>query len=147
IIDLHERPQSLSLLRTEEMHLQAEGRGGGRLPLHLGPALGIAGEPQAAVTLPSGGKPSFFFKPVVERDGVTKPLGDCGARAQLAAQASGVPGRAASQLSLLEKERVGDAHLPQMIGDGTADDAATDDDDLRGRRQIAHASSSVWYLA
>ena len=114
------------------MHLEPEGRGGGRLPLHLRPALGIAGEPQAAVALPAGGKSRLLLEPVIELDGVTEELGDVGARAQLPDQPRGVPRRAASQFSPLEQQHVGETHLAQMIGHGAADDAAADDDDLRG---------------
>ena len=125
------------------MHLEPEGRGGGRLPLHLGPALGIAGEPQAAVRLPAGGEAGLLLEPVIELDGVAEQLGDVGARAQLSDQPGGMPGRAGGQLAPLEQEHVGETHLAQMIGDGAADDAAADDDDLRGRRQLAHARSIV----
>ena len=47
------------------------------------------------------------------------------------------------QLAALEQQHVGEAHLAQMIGDRAADDAAADDDDLGGRRQVAHARSMV----
>jgi hypothetical protein len=125
------------------MHFEPEGRGGGRLPLHLGPALGIAGEPQASIALPPGGQAGVLLEPVIEFDGVAKELRDVGTRAQLSDKPGGVPSRAAGQLSLLEQEDVGETPLAQVLGDRTADDAAADDDDFRGRRQLAHARSIV----
>ena len=67
----------------------------GRLPLHLGPALRIAGEAQPAVPLPAGREAGLLLEPVVELDGIAEKLGDVGTRAQLADEARGVPGRAA----------------------------------------------------
>ncbi len=141
IVDLHQWPEFLGLLGCEEMHLEPEGRGRGRLPFDLGPALRIAGEPQAAVLLPPGGEACVLLEPVIEVDGVTEKLGDVGARAQLSDEARGVPRRAGGKLPPLEKEHVGETHLSQMIGHRASDDAAADDYDLGGRRQRAHARS------
>ena len=147
VVDLHQRPQLLRLLRSQEMHLEPEGRGGGRLSPYLGPALRVAGKPQAPVALPTGGEARLLLEPVIEFDGIAEQLGDVGARAQLSDQPRGVPGRAACQPPTLEQEHVGETHLPQVIGHRTADDAAAYDDDLGGRRQIAHARSIAWKVA
>ena len=88
-------------------------------------------------------RPVSCSEPVIEVDRVAEELGDVGAGAQLTDEAGGVPGRAACQLPALEKEHVAEPHLAEMIGDRAADDAAADDDDLRGRRQLAHARSMV----
>ena len=66
VVDLHDRPEGLGLLRGEELHLEAEGAGGGGLALHLGPAVGGAGEAEAAVHLPAGGEAGLGFQAVVE---------------------------------------------------------------------------------
>ena len=147
VVDLHQRPQILRLLRRQQMHLEPERGGGGRLALHLGPALGIAGEPQAAVPLPAGREAGLLLERVIERDRVAEQLGDVGARAQLADEPGGMPGRAGGQLAPLEQQHVGQAHLAEMIGHRAADDAAADDDDLGGRRQLAHARSMARKVA
>ena len=48
--------------------------------------------------------------------------------AQLADQSRRMPGRAGGELLALKQHDVGPAELGQMIGDGAAGDAATDDD-------------------
>src|SRR4029077_4304870 len=120
---------------------------GGRLALDLGPAVLIAGKPQAAVPLPACGEAGLLLERVVKRDRVAEQLGDVCARAQLSDEAGGVPGRAASELPALEQKHVGDAHFAEMIGHGAADDAAADNDDLGGRRQRAHARSIASQVA
>ena len=52
VVDLHQRPEVLRLLRRQQLHFKAEGARRRRLPLHLGPPLGVAGQAQAAVALP-----------------------------------------------------------------------------------------------
>ena len=90
----------------------------------LGPALFVAGKPQATVPLPACGEARLLLERVVKRDRVAEQLGDVGARAQLSDEASGMPGRATGELPALDEERVGDAHFAEMIGHGAADDAA-----------------------
>ena len=43
VLDGHRRPQRLRLAGGEQVHLQPEGMGSGRLAAHLGPAIGRAG--------------------------------------------------------------------------------------------------------
>ena len=50
-------------------------------------------------------------------------------------QACGVPGGPRRELVLLDQEDVADAELGQVVGNGAADDAATDDDDACTGRQ------------
>ena len=109
----------------------------GCLPLHLDPAIFVTGQPQAAVHLPARRLAGFFLKPVVEVDRITQKLGDIGVSPELPDQPGGVERGAAGQLGAFDQH-----HLPpefgQMIGGRAADDAATDDDGLRGIRKIAH---------
>ena len=95
----HQRPELLRLLRREQLHLEAEGARGRRLPLHLGPALGVAGQTQAAVPLPAGREARLRLEPVVERDRVAEELGDVGIGAELPDQPRRVPGRAGRSLA------------------------------------------------
>ena len=104
---------------------------GRRLPLHLGPALGVAGEPQAAVPLPAGRESGLGLQPVVERDRIAEELRDVGVGAELPDEPGRMPGRAGGELGALQQQHVAQAHLAEMIGDRAADDAAADDHDLR----------------
>ena len=136
-------------LRRQQLHLQAERVRRGRLPADLDPALGRAGEPQAAIALPARGLPGLGLQPPVELDRVAQQLGDVGAGAQLADQPGGMPGRARGQPALLQQQHVGPAELAQMIGHRAADDAAADDDDAGGGGQVGHrwtSAHSVQYI-
>ena len=138
VVDRHQRKELLRLLRREQVHLEPEAARGRRLPLHLGPALGVAGEPQAAVPLPAGGEAGLGLEPVVERDRIAEELRDVGVGAELTDEAGRVPGRPGGELGALQQQHVAPAHLAEMIGDRAADDAAADDHDLRRGGQ-AHA--------
>ncbi len=109
--------------------------------LHLGPALGGAGEAEAAVHLPAGGEAGLGLQPVVEGDGVAEELGDVGVGAELADEAGGVPGGAGGELVPLQQDDVGEAHQAEVVGRGAADDAAADDDDLGRCREVGHGRS------
>ena len=138
IVDGHQGPKVLCFFRGQEVHLQPEGMRGGGLAFHLGPAFGVAGKAQAAVHLPAGLQARLRLQPFVKGDGMAQQLGDVGRCAQLADQARGVKGGAGGQLLAFEKHRIGPAKLAQMVGHGTADDAAADDDGARGGWKIGH---------
>src|SRR3546814_16273387 len=76
--------------------LQPEGLRGRGLTFDLDPALGVAGEPQAAVALPSGREAGFRLKAVIERDGVAKHLRNVGAGPEMAERTSVVSGKSVS---------------------------------------------------
>ena len=130
IAGLDRRPQGLGLGRRQQVHVEAEGPGGGRLTAELGPALRRRGEAEAPRLAPAGCKAGLGLQPFVEIDGGPQQLGDRGRRAELADQPGGVPRRAAGQLAALDQDDVGLVVTGQMIGDGAADDAAADDDDF-----------------
>ena len=136
VVDRHQRPQVLSLARREQVHLEAERLCGGRLPLDLVPAFGVARQPQAAVHLPPGGLSGFFFQPFVEVHRVAEQLGDVGAAAQLADEPGSVERGSRRQLVALDQDRVGPSQLGQVIGGRATDDASTDD----------HGPSSGWLV-
>ncbi len=124
--------------RGQQMHLQSEAVGGGRLALDLDQPLRIAGQAQATVALPTRGLPGLLFQPVVQLDAVLEKLRHVRGRAQLADQAGGMPGRATRELGALEQDDVLEACARQMVSRTAADDAAADDDDLRSRGRRGH---------
>ena len=128
IVDLHQRPEILRLLRAQQMHFETEGMCGCRLPLDLGPAFGVAGKPQAPVHLPARAEAGFLFECVVECDRVTEQLRNVGAGPQLADKTGRMKGCAGGQLLAFEQNRIGPAQLSQVIGCRAADDSAADDD-------------------
>ena len=112
----------------------------GRLAAELGPAILVAGEPEAAGLAPAGGEPGLGFEPLVEIDRVAEHLRDRGRGAELADEAGGMPGRAAGELAALDEHDVGLVVAGEMIGGRAADDAAADDDDRGvGGKRRGHA--------
>jgi len=91
---------------------------------------------QPAVHLPAGGEAGFLLQGPVEFDRVSQQLGDVGIGAQLADQARGVKGGTRGEPVLFQQHDFADAHLRQMPGGRTADDAATHDDDAGLCRKI-----------
>ncbi len=138
VVDLHQRPQLLGLLRGEQVHLQAEALGRGGLAAHLGPAFLVAGQAQATVHLPAGGLAGLGLQGAVQLHRVAEQLGDVGAGAQLAHQPGGVERAARGEHVLLHEHGVRPAELGQVVGGGAADDAAADDDDAGVRRKSSH---------
>ena len=67
---------------------------------------------------------------LVEVDGVFLQLGDVRIAVDGVHAAGGMPGRAGGQFGALQQHDIGPAEFRQMIENGTADDATTDDDDL-----------------
>ena len=128
VVDLHQRPQRLRFLWRQQMHLQAEALRRRGLALHFSPALLVARQAQPAVHLPAGGLAGLGLERLVQLHRVAEQLGDVGAGAQLADQASCVEGAAGGELVLLEQHRVGPAQLCKVVGRRAADDAAADDD-------------------
>ena len=122
------------------MHLQAEAAGGRRLALHLDPAIFIAGETQATVTLPAGRIARLCFDLLIKLHRIAQQARDVGVCAQLADKAGRVPGGAGSELMPLEQQDLHTA-LRQMIGDRAADDPAADHDDFCALRQFGHVLS------
>ena len=136
VVDLHQRPEVLRLLRRQELHFESEGTRRRRLALHLGPPLRVAGQAQAAVALPAGRLAGLGLEPVVQGDGIAEQLGDVGRGAELPDQPRRVPGRARGQLAPLDEQHVGQPHRAEMIGDRRADDSSADNHDLGRRRQF-----------
>ena len=60
-------------------------------------------------------------------------------------EVGGVTGRPAGvrERALLEQDDVAPAELGEVVGHAVADDAGADDDDIRPRRERAHATSST----
>ena len=137
--------RSCALFRGQKMHLQTERMGRGGLPLHLGPALGIAGEAKAAVHLPAGLKAGFLGELFVKLDRIAQQLRDVGRSAQLPDQSCRVKGRPACQLLALQQNRVGPTQFAEVIGDRTADDPAADDDSFG--KYLAAWDPQVWRQA
>ena len=73
-----------------------------RLPLYLGPALLVAGEPETTIALPPCAETCFFLQFVVEFDRITQKFGNIGAGAELTNKASGVKGCARGKLLALK---------------------------------------------
>jgi hypothetical protein len=140
---VHQGPQVLCFLRRDQVHLQPEGMGHGRLAPDLGHALGVAGEPQAPVLLEAGRQPGLGFEALVELDRILEKLRDVGAGAQLADQPGGVKRRAAGELVALQQQHVLRPGAGEMVGGRAADDAAPDDDVLRRRGLPAHGRCSA----
>ncbi len=129
--DIHERPHLLHFRRGDEVHVHAEASGGRGEALELGPAVIVGGEPQAARHLPAGFEARLVFEALVEIDRILEHARDRGRRAELAHQACCMPCGAGCDPVLLEQHHIGLVFFGEVIGRGTADDAAADHNDLR----------------
>ena len=132
IVDGHQRPHVLRLLRGQQMHLQPERMRGCRLPLHLGPAVLIARQPQTAIHLPAGLQARLRLQPLVKIHRITQQLRDVGGCPQLPHQPRRMKRGARGQLVALQQNRVAPPQFPHVIGNRAANDAAPDDDNARG---------------
>ena len=130
IIDHHQRPHRLDLGGREQLHVHAEASRRGGKALELGPAIVIAGKPEAAGHLPASGEPGLGFETAVEIDGIFQELGDRRRRPELTDEPGGMPGRARGELVLLEDDDVGAMIAGEVISSGAADDAAADHHDI-----------------
>ena len=101
------------------------GHGGGAL--EQGHAVIGAGDGEAAAAFPARRLAGLGLEIFIELARVANEAGQVLMGAQLADQPGGVPCRAATELALFEEHDFAPTKLGQMIGDGTADDAAADD--------------------
>ena len=102
----------------------------------------VGGEFDEADRLEAGGQTRFSFEVRVEVAGVLAQFGG-GLRgaAERDHQACGMPRRAGGELIAFHQHRVGPAHVTEVVGDGGADDATTDDDDAGSAGQaLAHGA-------
>ena len=124
--------------RPERVHLDVEGPRHGREAEELLVPLGAQGHGHRAALPEAGGEAGLGFQPRVEVGGVFREAGAVLARLQLADEPGGVPGRAGGELLALQQHHVGPAELSQVVGDGTAGDASTNNDDAGMGGQIGH---------
>jgi len=101
------------------------------------------GELDRAALNEAGGLSRLVLEPAIK---ILRVFGQHGLRlgiAQRGEQAGRVPGGAASELLALQQHDVGPAELGEVIGNGTANDAAANDDDAGvGRKRFAHRNLS-----
>ena len=138
IVDVEQRPHLLRLLRRDLLRLDTEGLGHGRTPAELVPALGIGGDGDAAVLLQPGRLARLLLQLGIELQAVPGEPGQIAAIEHGPHQTRRMPGRAAGELLALQEQHVLLAELGEVVSDGTADDAAADDDDLGLGRKPAH---------
>ena len=99
-------------------------------PAVLLETVGVAGALDEADRLPAGRLAGLGLEPGVEIARVLAHLRrGLGGRAEGHHEPRRVPGGARGEAIALEEDDVLPAHVAEVIGDGAADDAATDDDD------------------
>ena len=144
VVGAGQREELGHLPRADLLDLEPVDALEGRDPAVLLQAVGVGGRLDEPDRLEAGGHARLRLEPGVEVAGVEPQ-----ARARLARgpeaghQAGGVPRRARGEAVALEDEHVGDPQVGQVVGDGGADDASTDDDDARpgGERGTAALSA------
>ena len=133
------RPVVEDLLRRELLHLYAEGPCRGCLPEQLFHAALVQRNRDRARRAEAGRLSCPCFEIGEELRRVAGKSRQIPAGAQLGDETGRVPGGACRQLVLFEKKDVGASALRQVIGDGAADDASTDDDDFNCiRHSVRH---------
>ena len=80
----------------------------------------------------------FFFKRTIKFLAILRELGHIRGRAQLRDQASGMPCGARGELFALKQHDVLPAKFGQMVSNGAANDATTDDDNAGFGRKFSH---------
>ena len=120
------------------IHVHAEGAGQGRLAQDLLAPLPGQRDGDRAALPQAGRQPGFRLKPGVKIGGIFRQPRHVLAGAQLTDQPRRMPGGARGQLLALEQQDVGPAELRQVIGDGTAGNAASDNDDAGLGGQFGH---------
>jgi len=123
------------------------GHGGGSAQLFQ--PLGSAGQRETACTSVTGGLPGLLFQGRVEFMAILGQTGQIGGGPEHADKTGGVPGGSAGKLFAFEQHHIADAAFRQMIGDGTADDAAANNNDLRLGWElsfICHTNLSLEFL-
>ena len=104
--------------------------------------LGCRDRYRAALAV-AGGLPGLILESAVKLAGVFRELGHVDRCSQLADQPGGVPGGAARELLPLQQYDVFEARVCQVIGNRTADHAATDDGDFAFFWQVGHQALSL----
>ena len=96
------------------------------------------GHGDRTVLLHARGNAGLFLQLGVELGGILRQPCHVLTRAQLAHKASGMPGRAAGQLSAFQQNDIGPAQLGQVIGNRAAGHSAANDDGACLVRKIGH---------
>jgi hypothetical protein len=118
------------------LHLEIEALRHGHQAAVLHLALLGAGEAQRAVFLPVDRLAGLRFEPVVELDRVLQHPRGVARGAELADEARRMPGGAVGQPALFQDDDVALTGAGQVIGDGAAEDAAAEDENLGMTRRL-----------
>ena len=129
VVDMHERPEALQVLRRAELDLRAvSARARGRA-LQLLPPLGIAGRVDRAGLAKAGGLAGLGLQLRIETDRIGEDGGKRRMRSGRAHQAGGMPCGAAGELLAFEQQHALAPAAREVVGEAEADNAAADDDD------------------
>src|SRR5262249_33554559 len=90
---------------------------------------------EAADLFPADGMAGFLFQAGVKPGALLVDTSHARSRPKASDHSRGMPGRAATDLVLLEQHDVLPAHQREVVGDTGAGDASADDDDTRFRRE------------
>ena len=131
----HQREPLLRLRRADQLERQAERLGPAGLAPRLLPALGRAGQPDAAALDPARVELAAAELPV-QLDRVHHHLRQRHRRAQLAHETGRVERRAARELRAVEQDDVAPAQLGEVVGDRGPAHPAADDHAARGGGQL-----------
>ena len=130
VVGPHQRPHFAGLSQADRLDLDPEGPAQRGDLLQLVHAAFGPGDGDAARLAEPGGMASLGLQSAIEIDSVLGDLDQRPVVAKLGNQAGRVPRGAAGQLASLEDHYVSTAQLRQVVGDATADDSTSDDDDL-----------------
>ena len=131
-----QRPALLDAGRGDRLDRKAEIAGHGGAAGELLVACGIVGDTKGAVAAKAGSLARLRFERAEQLTRILRQFGHLPRRTQLRHQARGVPGRAAGELLALAQDHVADAELREVIGDGAAGNATSNDDDFGARGNV-----------
>ena len=127
VIHLDQRPQFFGPRRAHHLGLEPEGAAKRDLTFDVGKSIRVSRQCQRSGLGPASGLTCFTFQLAIKVDGIVDQLGQRGRRAQPPDQSRRMPGGAAGQFRALQHDDILAAFAGKVIGDGTADDAAADD--------------------
>ncbi len=130
-VDVAQRPEFSDLVRRQELHVDTDRPGGGRILIVLVHAVIVHRETQIPDLLEADGLARLLFELPIQLDRVFVNLTDAVAHIEKRQQSRGMPRRTRCQFALLDQhDVVAPAFLGKVVERADADDTAADDDNF-----------------
>ncbi len=129
LVGIEQRHQVMRFIRRQQMRVEPHVAALGEDRLHPVEAVLGRGEHHARGHVQADVLAGIILDLLVELHRIFLQLGNVGIAVDRVHAAGGMPGRAGGQFRAFDEHNIGPAEFGEVIQDGTADDAAPDDDD------------------